>query len=211
MRTENGELRTEKGEEIDNHECEGISSEIFKMGGVNFARTMIYRYAAKWLVCVYVVAIVGLILGVAVDLHIFIAGMMIIFIILPGILATFYYTHGLRRECYVNVLRHKLITCEYGITARIYFEEKEEERTENGEQRTEEKKLEHFKDEFFSFDEMKSIERNVHACMVMLKKPLSGFLWIPEKAYKDPEEYNRTVLRVAEKLENSSSKLEMKN
>jgi hypothetical protein len=47
--------------------------------------------------------------------------------------------------------------------------------------------------------------------MVMLKKPLSGFLWIPEKAYKDPEEYNRTVLRVAEKLETSSSKLEMKN
>lgn len=198
MSDEKGDMRTEKGDMRDEKDCEGITSEIFKMGGVNFARTMIYRHAAKWLACIYVVAISGLILGIAVDLHILLAGLMIIFIVLPGLLATFYYTHGLRRECYVNALHHRLITCEHGVTARIYFEEVVYD--EDGIE--EETRLEHSKDEFFSFDEMKSIERNVHACMVILKKPLSGFLWIPESAYKDPEEYNRTVISIAEHIKN---------
>ena len=169
------------------------------MGSKTFAMTMMFRYGAVWLLALLGVAILGLILGHTVNLRWFFTIIMVIFVIQPGLMATFYYTHGLRRECYVNALHHQILTCEHGITARVIFYSEEED-----EETGEELEIEHTKDEFFDFKEMKKIERNINSCVVILRKPMQGFIWIPESAYPNPEDFNKTVMQIADAIDKNN-------
>lgn len=163
-----------------------IESGEFRMGGAAFARTMVFRYAAVWMLALCATAVAGLALGIAVDLRWFVAGLMIVFVVLPGLLAVFYYTHGLRRECFVNAVNHTLVVSDRGITARIIIPPAKEEEEQQADKEPERR----FRDEFFPWADMKCVTRNINSAIVTLRPPLKGFIWIPESAFDDIEVYS---------------------
>lgn len=170
-----------------------IVSEPFRMGGAAFAKTMIFRYAAVWVVSLMVIAQVGVAFGIAVDIRWMIVGFMIVFIVIPALLMFFYYSYGLKRECYVNAVNHRIITGDKGVTARIIVpaitETDEEGNTTETEERT--------RDEFFPYESMTEVRRNIKSFTVTLGKPHRGFIWIPETAYPNPEDLERAYALTA--------------
>ena len=75
-----------------------LQTNLFRMGGMRFARELIFRYAAAWLLALSMLAVVGLAFGVAVDLRWMVVALMLVFVVIPMVLAVCYYYFGLRRE-----------------------------------------------------------------------------------------------------------------
>lgn len=180
---------------------EFITSNIFKMKGHHFASMLIFRYAGPWIVTLLITAIIGLIFGIAVDIRWFIVGLMLVFVVFPGILAIFYYSHGLRKECYLNALSHSLTFCEHGITARIVFPATPTSDSGNADISATETSEIQEKEEFFSYEMMSDIRRNIDSSIITLKKPLKGFIWIPENAFEDSEIYSAAILRAGSSID----------
>lgn len=185
---------TEAGEET-------IETGIFRMAGGKFARELIFRYAGIWLVGLCIVGLAGLIFGVAIDIRWLIAGLMVIFIVIPLMLGIFYYYFGLRRECFVNALPHTLLINDDGITARLHLRErKEAEEAESAEavaeakdNKKEEEATYRIKDEVFPYSCMQKYTMGASSLIIPLRDNGRGFIWIPKSAFDDPEKYYATI------------------
>lgn len=172
-----------------------IVSEPFRMGAGAFAKTMIFRYAAVWVVALMVIALVGVAFGIIVDIRWMIVGFMVVFIVIPALLMFFYYSYGLKRECYVNAVNHRIIVGDEGVTARIIVPAFTETDKDGNITETPER----MRDEFFSYDAMTEVRRNIKSFTITLGPPHRGFLWIPETAFPTPEAYERLFEKAFEK------------
>ena len=94
-----------------------IESREIRMSHGNFVSQLVFRYAGWWLLALSAVAVTGVVFGITVDLRWFVAGMMVVFIIIPMVLAFLYYYYALRKEFYVNMTPHRLLVGENGISA----------------------------------------------------------------------------------------------
>lgn len=152
-------------------------SRVFKMGAGKFAVELIFRYSWIWLLSCSLLAVGGIVLGIAIDLRWLVVALMIIFIVIPFVLAFLYYFYGLRRECYVNTILHRFIVREDGLVCRLYIldSNSENERT----YRT--------RDEFFPYTSMKRFVIGNNSAVIPLRSPAKGFLWIPADSFNNTD------------------------
>lgn len=166
------------------------SSLTFKMSSASFVKEMIFRYGGIWLGTLSMLAVAGIALGIAIDLRWLIIALMVIFLLMPMAVAFIYYYYGLRKECYVNTVPHKLILTSDGLTARMFFSNYDENNSEQDNIRT--------RDEHFPFSQMHPYRIGNDSAIIPLRTPLKGFIWIPLKAYSTPE-HLRELLEIVDK------------
>lgn len=152
-----------------------MESKEFRMSGGRFAAELVFRYAGVWLLLLSATAVTGVALGIAVDLRWMIAALMVVFIIIPMVLAFLYYYYGLRRECFVNMLPHRIVVEDEGISVRLKLSSAE----------CQENKECSYRNEFFSFSEMQPYRIGTDSVIIPFKAPVRGFIWIPADAFDD--------------------------
>lgn len=159
-----------------------MESREIRMGHGNFATQLVFRYAGGWLLALSAVAVAGIVFGITVDLKWFVAGMMVVFIIIPMALAFLYYYYALRKEFYVNMTPHRLIVGENGISAIMRFV-RQEDPDEYGSGEAEREVTE--REVFFSYSVMKSCIPSGNSFVINFRKHCKGFLWFPSDAFGD--------------------------
>jgi len=86
-----------------------IESSVFRISPLRFAALMSGIYGSGWLWLMIAFSVLAVVVGVSVDYRFFILAMMVVFIVMPMMLTVLYYRYGLKGECYVNVVSHKLL------------------------------------------------------------------------------------------------------
>lgn len=187
-----------------------LQTNLFRMGGMRFARELIFRYAAAWLLALSMLAVVGLAFGVAVDLRWMVVALMLVFVVIPMVLAVCYYYFGLRRECYVNAFPHTLEITPEGITATMHFKSRRPA-GENPADEMETEPEEKIVTEFFPSEMLGDIRLGPSSFTLpvtsrgekaegMGKHRSAGFIWIPVEAFDCEEDYAAAVDMLNKKL-----------
>jgi hypothetical protein len=104
----------------DNDTHATVTTLIISMGSGAMARYLLLRHGFWCTVVVGFAALLLIIIGVAADLRFSILGLMLIFLVLPMLLAFVYFKHGLTLENALNILPHTLTFSEKGITIQTY-------------------------------------------------------------------------------------------
>ncbi|MDE7180245.1 MAG: hypothetical protein K2N88_03505 [Muribaculaceae bacterium] len=161
---------------------------VFRMGSGRFAVELLFRYSWIWILSLSFLAVVGIVLGITVDLRWMVIGLMVICIGLPMILAFLYYYYGLRRDCYVNYVSHRIVKGEDGLIMRVMLPDPAPENVNNtrrsGGDPTDEKRC-RYRDEFFPYSSMGRFVTGSKSAIVPLRAPFKGFIWIPADAFGD--------------------------
>lgn len=189
------------GPEYDQNWSDNNHSRVFRMSGKGFALELLFRYAWIWLLSLSMFAVAGLVLGIMVDLRWLVAALMIVCIVLPLVLGFLYYYYGLRRECFVNTVSHRLIVGESGIICRLWLKGKKNDTNEEAEIANNDVCEIRFRDEFFPYESMGKFVMGKDSALVPLKKPLSGFLWIPSDAFTEPDHLSLLLRKLDAKTE----------
>ena len=190
-----------------------LETSLFKMGGGRFASELIFRYAGIWMALLCAVALAGLAFGIAVDLRWMVVGLMVVFIVIPMILAFCYYYFGLRRECYVNAFPHTLAISPRGVTATLHFisrvpkesvsgrGEGSKDAAGNKDANEETERVEKIVEEFFPAEALGRVRMGPSSFIVEVNDPerkhgvrmgrnrSKGFIWIPRSAFSDEDRY----------------------
>lgn len=161
---------TEINEELFLHKA----SREFSMNGRHFLLGFIFRYSWIWMLSLSLIGVAALIIGITIDIRWFIVGLMVVLIVMPMLFAFLYYYYGLRRECYVNTITHRIIFKPEGINVNLIFHDKDSEDI-------------HERDEFFAYSEMQPFEIGSKSVTIPFRKPKKGFLWIPADAFENDE------------------------
>lgn len=175
-------------------------SRVFKMSAGRFAIELLFRYAWIWLLSLSLFAVAGIVLGVTVGLLWLVAALLIICIVLPMVLGFLYYFYGLRKECFVNTVPHRLILCEDGIACRLWIKETKEDSRQHMDDVSDKSEI-RFRDEVFPFSKMARFIIGKDSAIVPLKKPASGFLWIPADSFADAGHLTLLLQKLDEKTE----------
>lgn len=189
-------------------ELDSTKSRIIKMNGMSFLTELIFRYAGIWLLVLSATAVVGLVLGIAVDLRWFVVGLMIIFLIIPMAMAFLYYYYGLRKECFVNTVPHVLALLEDGINVEILAPDTPDgirpdapgnEQSSNADDSSaaddsvaavplgSAPAFREIRTEFFPFSAMRPMRIGHDSAIIPFAPPTKGFIWIPADAFDSAE------------------------
>jgi hypothetical protein len=87
---------------------ETLSSGIYRMGHGAFFRRLAARQAAKWLWICGSVVLFSLVMALVVDVRWLVVSFAVICLGFPMLAAFLYFYHGLRKECFVNIVPHSL-------------------------------------------------------------------------------------------------------
>lgn len=185
-------------------ELDSAKSRIIKMNGMSFLTELIFRYAGIWLLVLSATAVDGLVLGIAVDLRWFVAGLMIVFLIIPMAMAFLYYYYGLRKECFVNTVPHVISLMEDGINVKILVPDttddtgpdapgNEQSSNADGSSATVNSEasgtlgsapsFREIRTEFFPFSAMLPMRIGHDSAIIPFAPPAKGFIWIPADAF----------------------------
>ncbi|MBD5356472.1 MAG: hypothetical protein HDR88_09670 [Bacteroides sp.] len=99
---------------------ESVSTEIFKINRTSICRTMLMLYSKPWLAAIAVVLCPLIILGICIDLRWLIVALMVVFIIIPLILAFAFFYYGLNPVSVINSTYHSLEFETGQIAATLY-------------------------------------------------------------------------------------------
>lgn len=165
-----------------------MESKEYRMGSGRFASELLFRYGGWWLLLLSMTAVAGIVLGICLDLRWMVVGLMTVFVVIPMVLAFLYYYYGLRRECFVNTIPHKIDVSEDGITVllRISASVQSESSDTDSLQENNDAELE-YRREFFPFSAMSPYRIGNNSVIIPFRSPAKGFLWIPADAYDDEE------------------------
>lgn len=168
--------------------------------------TLFLRHGKVWLLPVLLIAgglmATGLILS---DVRFMISGLIVVFLILPMLVAYLYINYALIPECAYNVLPHELEAREDGILFRIYPKrEKDNAVSEESE--------DHLEDERARVSESAPIERLVEYSRLSPYKvgldsvtfpasqPSGGFVYVPLSAFEEMEAFEQFVKYIADRM-----------
>lgn len=119
----------------------------FKLSSGQLMQFILLRHCFVLLVCVVLAGLLLIVAGLMADLRFAVAGLMVWYIILPGVMAFCYFKYGLKRANALNCISHTLHFTEQGIEL-AYFkpkfiaeEESEEQEFGEGEGRVEDELL----------------------------------------------------------------------
>lgn len=159
----------------------------FRMSASNFMLTFIFRYAWIWIIALSCLGLIGLVVGIVVDIRWFILGLMVILIVLPMIAAFLYYTFALKPECYINTIEHNIEINQNGLDITMMFDE-DKTRTQQ-----------------FGFNDFRRIDIGPKSLNLIVNKPRKGFLWIPFAAFDNDEATEAAIDYLLQKINPANS------
>ena len=160
-------------------------SKVIKMDARSFVMELVFRYAWIWILGLSVVAVMGIALGITVDLRWLVVGLLIVCVVAPTLLAFLYYYYGLQRGCFVNTLPHRIVIADDGLIARLVIPVSDKKEHDDGDNEDNTADKYRIRDEFFPFDKMHRFVIGNNSAIIPLKSDLKGFLWIPANAFND--------------------------
>lgn len=164
---------------------QALSTKEFRMSPGKFVLEMIFRYGASWLLALCAIGVTGIALGILVDARWFFSVLLVIFVVAPMLLSLLYYYFGLRREAYVNTVRHTITLRENGLLFTLKFVILNKDKQEDVETEDEDT-IE--REEFFRYDDMESMKTGLNSVKIDLRSPAKGFIWIPRQAFSSDDE-----------------------
>ncbi len=96
--------------------------QIFRISRGEFFLIMMSRYGRGWGLAAALLVVAGIIASILVDLRWLIVALMILFIVTPGIAALLYFSKGLKKECYINILPHTVLFEQDGLLIETFRE-----------------------------------------------------------------------------------------
>ena len=179
---------------------EGVLTSVFQMGGGAMARFLIGHHGFLPLATAGGAALLMLAFGLAFDLRVAIAALMVVCLLLPMLAAWIYFRHGLTFENSVNSLPHTVEITPAGIRIAIYAraipdENITEKAAEKGHPHPEEPDTPAPRMFFYPPENIATYSAGASALRIPLRsKPDStGFLLLPYSVFTDTEEFKRAV------------------
>lgn len=172
----------------------------FSMGRGEFARAMMMRFGMRWWGLLFLLVVAGGMAGAIVsDLRWLIVALMVALIVAPMVAAFLYFSFGLRKECYVNVLPHTVAVAPSGFRLTIDVMPPEKSAVDSGcggveeeGQDSEPEPLRRYEVEF-SADEIGPYTVDAKGITVAVKASSRGFVRLPYSSFDSEEEFRRTV------------------
>ncbi len=189
---------------MDREDSKPSGSGIFRMNRGMFARRLFLFYGTPWFIFFSLCVGLGLILGFFISEEWFILSLMVVFLIIPMAFALLYFYHGLKRECYLNIVDHTVYPNEDGLDVKLLFPVYSDDEQTNGEKM--EEVMKDGKDEVkmieFSipYSDIEGVKIDGGGVYYIVKSPHRGFVWLPETAYTNPEEFVKTVNYVSKRI-----------
>lgn len=182
----------------------GVVSRKFRMGSGDFFTYLIFKYGAAWLLSLLVVALVGLTLGIVVDIKWFVLGLMVIFVVIPMAMSIFYYFYGLKKGFFVNMVNHTIEVTDDAIKISVLPKAVAKEDSDKDSE-TADNEVEEVKpvDYYFSYSELSGMREGRKAIIFPLKKYKDGFIWIPFDAFENENDFSKVVAFIDSKVSES--------
>lgn len=152
---------------------------------------MIALFGVWWYYILGGVVLLGIVASFF-DLRLLIMALMVVFIIIPMLMAMFYLNYGLREECFLNTVPHTLRHTDDGLEVTLIFSHPSEE--EEGES------IEKIRRMSFSYNEIASLSVVGSYTVAIMRKPLRGFVMIPRSAFAVDDEYYTFTRKLREKV-----------
>lgn len=177
-------------------------SGLFRMNGSRFAAEMVFRYGGVWISLLMIAALAGIVLGITIDWRWLVVGLMVVFILCPMALSFLYYMHGIRKECYINTVLHKVTPETDAIRITAYFKSAAEREDENDDDSKVKGEAEEVIREYeFPYAELRPYTVGSKSVTLRFKGKRKGFIWLPLEAYENP----RDMAKVLEYIDSKTS------
>ena len=180
---------------------DSLETEVFRISQGKFLRYLMARKALWFMSSVGVLLVGSLVLGVWVDLRIFILALMAVFIVIPFMMFMLYWSYALSPLNAANVLPHKLILSDAGLIVSVLKskpkEEEKKEKEDNGEEGREaaigkeEEHQEWFEMEFPSGSYGNVVLTGDGFALTIEKDGKTGSLLIPRRAFSFPDAFQQ--------------------
>lgn len=191
---------------------------LYKMSRGRFMSEMVFRYSAWLMASLSIAGVVGIALGIVLDIRILLVALLLICVVIPMVMMLLYYNLALRRECAVNVLPHQLRIDDDGIAAILYIRnqikdsDKGEDNSENGvanedkaeeisQHGSDESELIMLREEKYNYDSFCRVSEGSDSLFLYFKPPMKGFLWLPVSAFSGIEEAKGFIDTLYDNLE----------
>lgn len=162
------------------HNGTELETGIFSMPRGMMIRSLFTSFGLTLTLSMFVMLFCCAVLGVFIDIRFFIVALMILFLVFPMYAAMLYFNYGLREECFLNVMPHKLRIDKDGIIIEAYAEKKNEEGELTGYEYRYAKKID-YADIHGYIVESSGVRIPVGA------KRKVGFIYIPQHAFGDAD------------------------
>ena len=165
----------------------GIATSQFRVGHGEFVRAMAARFGIRWIVLLAALVVAGGVAAAATaDWRWAMASLMLALIVAPAAGAFLYFSYGLRRECYVNILPHSVIISPRGIDALVDRSVPDPEEDEQQPERPR-----HI--ESFGRHELGGYTVDPAGVTIAVGRPARGFLRLPYAAFTSVDDFRRAV------------------
>lgn len=181
---------------MDTAKTDFLCNEVFRMTKGDFARKMFLFWGVTPAIVLSLWFVAGLVLGIVVNIVYFAVAAMALFIVLPLVMMFLYYSHGLNKYCYFNVVDHNISLSENGVMVTMYFPVTSEgsDDTDNNENETKKSEV------FINYSRFGAYRVFSDSVVFPIDKPVSGFLWMPLSAFEDGPEFENAVRKLSSKL-----------
>lgn len=181
---------------------EVMQTRIFRMGKGTLALHLLAMYAVPWLLVMAILAVVALLCAIFVDLRWGVVSLMLVFLILPMLLAFLYYYYGLQHFTAVNTVFHDLTVGDHGLIVTVYekkvFNGEEESGAISGES---DFLYEPLLTNQIPFDNISRIKVGMKSVTLPVKG--KGFIWIPASAFGNDRDFAGFVKLVSTGMTNN--------
>lgn len=160
-----------------------VETEMIRMSGKKLTLTLFYLYGSWAMITLILLAVPALAAGIFIDLRWLIVFLMLLFLVTPMLMVFLYFYHGFRQSTASNIVEHKLIFSEKGISFRI-FEKIEDEEGEKWTLRYE---------KLYSSDIVNGFKTSSDGVLIMLTAPEKGFIWLPYNAFGDKKTFQTAI------------------
>lgn len=166
---------------MDTAKTDFLCNEVFRMTKGDFARKMFLFWGVTPAIVLSLWFVAGLVFGIVVNIVYFAVAAMALFIMLPLVMMFLYYSHGLNKYCYFNVVDHNISLSENGVMVTMYFPVTSEgsDDTDNNENETKKSEV------FINYSRFGAYRVFSDSVVFPIDKPVSGFLWMPLSAFED--------------------------
>ena len=173
-----------------------VSTNIFKLSRKQFILLLTRLVAIKWLVIPMILLLIAItITFILNDIRFVIIGLMILFIIIPMILAFLYISYGLMENCYINIIEHEVEFSSECLILKSHIKKITDEENEETEIRIMERKL--------PWDAISKVTYNIDNLMLLINKPNFGFLLIPTSSFNSNDDENMAISIIKQQTQNT--------
>ena len=172
---------------------QSIRTNIFRLNQRQFILLLTKLVALKWLIFPILLLIVAvLVTCFTTDIRYAIVALMILFIIIPMLLAFLYISYGLLDNCYINIINHEMEFSNQYIKLIGHI-------TTNSEYEDDCSEKEKLIERTIDWNSISRIIYNFNDIVIIINKPKFGFLLIPFSELQSKEEISKLLSLIKSK------------